>query len=82
MSLFRVSFIRSSIVQPLSVCVHRLQRLEELAASVLGTVTTTSVTLDQLEGDVAEFEAGCTSLSLADGGVEERARNIRHKLQV
>ena len=58
----------------------RLQRLEEVAGSVLTQCSTLSDTLDQLEEDVGEFESSCTSLPPET--LEERATIIREKLQV
>ena len=58
----------------------RLQKLEDLAQSILTSCATTSVTLDTLESEVEEFETSCTSLPPQT--VQENAVAIRDKLQV
>ena len=59
---------------------HRLKKLEDLANEILSSSSTTSATLDQLEGDLTEYERSCTSLPQKEG--EERARVIKEKLYV
>ena len=59
---------------------YRLKKLEDLANDILSSASTTSATLDQLEGDIADYERSCTSLSVKEG--EEMARVIKEKLHV
>ncbi|CAI8008649.1 Dystonin, partial [Geodia barretti] len=57
----------------------KLQKLEDLAQSILTSCATASVTLDTLESEVEEFETSCTSLPPQT--VQENAVAIRDKLQ-
>ena len=58
----------------------RLQKLENLAQSILASCATISVSLETLEQEVEEFETSCTSLPPQT--VQENAATIRDKLQV
>ena len=71
-----------SLILSGTYCIHvrRLQKLDDLAATVLDTSANSMATLEELDNEISDFETSCTSLSPDE--VENRARLIREKLEV